>query len=469
VLKSKAVTLPADSLDIVVLAAGKGTRMRSALPKVLHRLAGLPLLEHVIRTALTLKPRAVHVVYGHGGESVPETLKALPVSWVKQEPQLGTGHAVQQALPAVQSGSVLILYGDVPLTRTATLEPLVESARRGAFGLLTAELADPSGYCRNVRDAAGQVTRIVEHKDATEAERAIREINTGILAAPAGRLHEWLAALRNHNVQGEYYLTDIIGMAASEGLRIETGRPQFEWEILGVNSKAQLAELERIHQRNQAQALMELGLTLLDPARFDLRGTLRIGQDVVIDVNVVIEGDVVLGDRVRIGPNNVLRRCRIGADTIVHPNCVIEDAEIDVDCRIGPFARIRPETHIAGRAHIGNFVEIKKSTIGVGSKVNHLTYVGDSTVGRDVNIGAGTITANYDGANKHATRIDDNASIGSNCVLVAPVTIGAGATIGAGSVISKDAPAGELTVARAKAVTISGWKRPQKKPKSGGK
>ena len=442
--------------------------MRSALPKVLHRLAGLSLLEHVIRTALTLKPRAVHVVYGHGGENVPETLKSLPVSWVKQEPQLGTGHAVQQAMPAVQSGSVLILYGDVPLTRHTTLQPLVESARRGRLGLLTAELADPSGYGRIVRDATGKVTRIVEQKDASEAERAIREINTGILAMPAAPLRDWLSALRNHNAQGEYYLTDIIGMAAAEGLAIETGRPQAEWEILGVNSKAQLAELERIHQRNQAQALMEQGLTLLDPARFDLRGTLTIGQDVVIDVNVVIEGDVVLGDRVQIGPNNMLCRCRIGADTIVQPNCVIEDAEIGVDCRIGPFARIRPETRIAEHAHIGNFVEIKKSNIGVGSKVNHLTYVGDSTVGKDVNIGAGTITANYDGANKHATIIADNASIGSNCVLVAPVTIGAGATIGAGSVISKDAPAGELSVARARQVTISGWKRPQKKPKGGG-
>lgn len=462
-LKSKAVTPQADSLDIVILAAGKGTRMRSALPKVLHRLAGRTLLEHVIRTALTLKPRAVHVVYGHGGESVPETLKTLPVRWVKQEPQLGTGHAVQQALPGVQSGSALVLYGDVPLTRAATLEPLVASARRGALGLLTAELPDPDGYGRIVRDAAGRVVRIVEHKDATEAERAIREINTGILAVPAERLRSWLTALRNHNAQGEYYLTDIIGMAASEGLAIETGRPQAEWEILGVNSKAQLAELERIHQRNQAQALMEQGLTLLDPARFDLRGTLVAGQDVEIDVNVVIEGDVVLGDRVKIGPNNVLRRCRIGADSVVHPNCVIEDAEIGVDCRIGPFARVRPEARIAERAHIGNFVEIKKSTIGAGSKVNHLAYVGDSTVGRDVNIGAGAITANYDGANKHATYIEDNASIGSNCVLVAPVTIGAGATIGAGSVISKDAPAGELTVARAKAVTISGWKRPLKK------
>jgi bifunctional UDP-N-acetylglucosamine pyrophosphorylase/glucosamine-1-phosphate N-acetyltransferase len=316
-----------------------------------------------------------------------------------------------------------------------------------------------------VRDATGRVVRIVEHKDASEAERGIREINTGIVVAPVAKLKQWLAALRNHNAQGEYYLTDVIGMAASEGQEIGTSHPQAEWEILGVNSKAQLAELERIHQRNQALLFMEQGVTLMDPARFDLRGTLTCGQDVSIDVNVVIEGEVALGDRVTIGPNNVLRHCKIGAGTQVQPNCVIEHTEIGADCRIGPFARIRPETRIAEHAHIGNFVEIKKSFIGTGSKVNHLTYVGDSTVGKDVNIGAGTITANYDGANKHQTQIEDNASIGSNCVLVAPVKVGAGATIGAGSVIAKDAPAGELTLSRVKQTTVPGWKRPVKKPK----
>jgi len=450
------------SLDVVILAAGKGTRMRSNLPKVLHGIAGRSLLEHVIHTARALEPRAIHVVYGHGGEQVPAALKHLNVHWIRQEPQLGTGHAVQQAMPALTADSVLILYGDVPLTRLATLRALLTAAA-GKLALLTAELADPSGYGRIVRDGAGRIVRIVEQKDASVSEQAIREINTGIVAAPVAQLKNWLAALRNENTQKEYYLTDVTGLAASEGAVIASAQPADDWEILGVNSKAQLAGLERIHQRNQAHALMEQGVTLMDPARFDLRGTLTCGQDVSIDVNVVIEGDVTLGDRVQIGPNNVLRHCQIGADTQVQPNCVIENAEIGVDCRIGPFARIRPDTRIAERAHIGNFVEIKKSVIGVGSKVNHLTYVGDSTVGKDVNIGAGTITANYDGANKHQTVIGDNASIGSNVVLVAPVIIGAGATIGAGSVISKDAPAGELTVARAKATTIAGWKRPVKK------
>jgi bifunctional UDP-N-acetylglucosamine pyrophosphorylase/glucosamine-1-phosphate N-acetyltransferase len=451
------------SLDVVILAAGKGTRMRSNLPKVLHRLAGRPLLEHVIGTARALGPRAIHVVYGHGGEQVPAQLRHLDVRWVRQEPQLGTGHAVQQAMPDVAGEMVLVLYGDVPLTRLETLQRLAASASGGGLAVLTAELADPSGYGRIVRDASGRVTRIVEQKDANPAEKAIGEVNTGILAAPAGRLREWLAALGNHNAQKEYYLTDIIGIAAQAGLAIATAQPAAEWEILGVNSKQQLAELERIHQRNQANALMEQGVTLLDPARFDLRGTLSCGQDVTIDVNVVIEGRVTLGDRVKIGPNNLLKDCTIGPDTEVLPNCVIEDTEIGAGCRIGPFSRLRPGARILDQAHIGNFVEIKKSTIGVGSKVNHLSYVGDTTMGSGVNIGAGTITANYDGANKHQTIIDDNASTGSNSVLVAPVKIGAGATIGAGSVISKDAPPGELTVARAKQVTVPGWKRPVKK------
>ncbi len=454
------------AFDVVILAAGKGTRMRSNLPKVLHRLAGTALVEHVVRTAQALKPAAIHVVYGHGGDAVPERLRPLGVDGVCQEPQLGTGHAVQQAMAKVKSDAVLVLYGDVPLTRPETLLPLVAAAARGALALLTAELPEPAGYGRIVRDAAGKILRIVEHKDANETERAIREINTGILAAPAAPLRRWLAALQNNNVQGEYYLTDIIGMAARDGVKIESASPSSPWEILGVNSKTQLAELERIHQRNRANELMERGVTLMDPARFDLRGTLECGQDVEIDVNVVIEGKVTLGDRVKIGPNNLLRNCSVGADTVVHPNCVLEDATIGNDCRIGPFARLRPEAEIADQGHIGNFVEIKKSKIGTGSKVNHLAYVGDSTVGSAVNIGAGSITANYDGASKHRTEIGDNASIGSNCVLVAPVCIGAGATIGAGSVISKDAPAGELTVARAKATTIPGWKRPIKAGKS---
>ena len=451
------------SLDVVILAAGKGTRMRSSLPKVLHRLAGVSLLEHVIHIAQALAPRAIHVVYGHGGEQVPAQLKHLPVEWVKQEPQLGTGHAVQQAMPKVTGQSVLVLYGDVPLTRIETLRALIQAAGQDGFAILTAKLGDPAGYGRIVRDAAGRIVRIVEHKDASQTERNIAEINTGILVAPSAGLKTWLSALRNHNAQSEYYLTDVIGMAAADGVTIASAAPQAEWEILGVNSKQQLAELERIHQRNRANELMEQGVTLMDPARFDLRGTLQAGQDVTIDVNVIIEGDVTLGDRVQIGANNVLRNCRIGAGTIVQPNCVIEDSDIGADCRIGPFARVRPESNVAAHAHIGNFVEIKKSVIGEGSKVNHLSYVGDTDIGKNANIGAGTITCNYDGANKHRTVIGDNAFIGSNTALVAPVTVGAKATIGAGSVITKDAPAGELSLTRAKQTTVSGWQRPVKK------
>ncbi len=451
-------------LDIVILAAGKGTRMYSASPKVLHALAGRPLLAHVIDCARALDPARIRVVYGFGGRQVPERLADAPVEWVLQAEQHGTGHALRLATTGIADDAlVLVLYGDVPLTRPASLKPLIAAAAGGALALMTVELADPGGYGRIVRDNQRRIVRIVEHKDATPTERALTEINTGILAAPAGRLKKYLAALKNDNAQGEYYLTDVVALAAADGVKIAGLPPVDRWEIMGVNSKTQLAELERIHQRNQARGLMDKGLTLLDPARFDLRGTLEFGADVVIDVNVVIEGKVTLGDGVVVGPNNVLKNCRIGAGTAVFANCVMEDCDIGSSCRIGPFARLRPEADIADGAHIGNFVEIKKSRIGAGSKVNHLAYVGDATLGRDVNIGAGAITANYDGANKQRTRIEDNASIGSNCVLVAPVTIGAGATIGAGSVVSKDAPAGELTVARAKQVTIPGWKRPTKK------
>jgi len=456
-------------LEIVILAAGKGTRMRSALPKVLHELAGQPLVTHVIRAAQALAPRAIHVVYGHGGDLLPQRLAAEPVRLALQAEQKGTGHAVAQAMPAVgRDATVLVLYGDVPLTRVDTLRPLTEAAAAGRLALLTANLADPSGYGRIVRDAAARVRAIVEHKDATADQRAIGEINTGILAAPAAMLQQWLGRLQNSNAQGEYYLTDIVAMAVAEGIEVAASQPQAEWEILGVNSKTQLAELERIHQRNRAQALMEQGVTLMDPARLDVRGTLHCGQDVVIDVNCVFEGEVTLEDGARIGPNNHIRNCRIGAGTLVHANCVLEDAVVGPDCRIGPFARLRPGAELAAQAHVGNFVEIKKSRIGTGSKVNHLSYVGDSEVGSGVNIGAGTITCNYDGANKHQTIIGDNAFIGSNTALVAPLTVGAGATIGAGTTLNKDAPAGELTVARAKAVSIRGWKRPQKKPKPGG-
>jgi bifunctional UDP-N-acetylglucosamine pyrophosphorylase/glucosamine-1-phosphate N-acetyltransferase len=452
-------------LEVVILAAGKGTRMRSALPKVLHRLAGQPLVEHVIHTAQQLGADSIHVVYGYGGEQVPDTLRRLPVRWARQEPQLGTGHAVQQAMPAVTGDIVLVLYGDVPLTRLDTLRPLVEAAAGGSLAVLTAMLKDPTGYGRIVRDPSGRVVRIVEQKDASAAEKAICEVNTGIMAAPAEKMRAWLAHLRNENAQSEYYLTDILGMAVNEGETVTLAQPMHEWEILGVNSKKQLSELERIHQRNQAERLMEEGVTLLDPARLDVRGTLTCGADVTIDVNVVIEGNVTLGHRVKIGPNNVLRNCSIGDDTEIHPNCVIEDSVIGNQCRVGPFARMRPTNRIADHVHIGNFVEVKNSEIHDGSKMNHLSYIGDTTVGRKVNIGAGTIVCNYDGANKHHTNIGDNAFIGSNSALVAPITIGDGATIGAGSVISKDAPPGELTVARTKQVTISGWTRPQKKPK----
>jgi len=438
--------------------------MHSQTPKVLHALAGRPLLAHVIDCARALKPARIHVVYGHGGRQVPERLAKEDVAWVLQAEQRGTGHALRLALAGIaDDAQVLVLYGDVPLTRPASLKPLIAAAAEDRLALMTMDLTDAEGYGRIVRDAHGRIVRIVEHKDASVAERALSEINTGILAAPAARLKKYLAQVNNDNVQGEYYLTDVVALAAADGVKIASLSPADRWEIMGVNTKAQLAELERIHQRNQALALMEQGVTLMDPARFDLRGTLDCGRDVVIDVNVVIEGKVTLGDGVVIGPNNVLKDCRIGAGTMVLATCVIEDCDVGSSCRIGPFARIRPETRIAEGAHIGNFVEIKKSEIGAGSKVNHLAYVGDSTLGKDVNIGAGAITANYDGAAKHQTRIADNVSIGSNCVLVAPVSIGAGATIGAGSVIAKDAPAGELTLTRAEQRTVKGWKRPVKK------
>ncbi len=450
-------------LEVVILAAGKGTRMFSDLPKVLHPLAGRPLVEHVAITAQALEPHAVHIVYGYGGEQVPQALGHLGAIWALQAEQKGTGHAVQQALPGVGGDAVvLVLYGDVPLTRVDTLQPLVSAARNNELAVLTMTLDDPTGYGRILRDAQGQVRAIVEQKDATPEQRAVREINTGILAVSGRHLKKWLAALKNDNVQGEYYLTDIIAMAVADGVKISTSQPISAWEIMGINSKAQLAELERVAQLNKARELMDQGVMLMDPARFDLRGTLEVGRDVVIDVNVVMEGRVVLGDRVHIGPNNVLRDCSVDSDTIIHPNCVIEQSAIGADCRIGPFARVRPDSKLGDRAHIGNFVEIKKSDVGEGSKINHLSYIGDSSVGKQVNIGAGTITANYDGANKHRTVIGDNASIGSDCTLVAPVTVGAGATVGANTTITQDVPPGVLAVGRVKQRIIEGWQRPVK-------
>jgi len=451
-------------LEIVILAAGQGKRMYSDTPKVLHHLAGRPLLAHVLESARALNPAAVHVVYGHGGERVREAFAQDGVNWARQAEQKGTGHAVAQATPAVSdNATVLVLYGDVPLIRPQSLQELLQAAGSGGLALLTTELAQPAGYGRIIRDKAGQVTRIVESKDATPAEAAVREVNTGFLAAPADKLKKWLADLRNHNAQGEYYLTDIIAMAVAEGVTVATRSPQDISEILGVNSKQELAQLERVYQNQQAQELMEQGVTLRDPARFDVRGELRCGRDVVIDVNVVFEGKVVLGDGVYIGPNNVIRDATVGMRTQILPNCVIEESAIGSECRIGPFTRLRPGAEIADRVHLGNFVEVKKSRVGTGSKINHLSYVGDTTVGHDVNIGAGTIVCNYDGANKHPTMIGDNAFIGSNTALVAPVTVGAGATIGAGSVITKEAPAGELTLTRIPQVTKPGWKRPVKK------
>jgi bifunctional UDP-N-acetylglucosamine pyrophosphorylase / glucosamine-1-phosphate N-acetyltransferase len=452
-------------LEIVILAAGQGKRMYSDTPKVLHHLAGQPLLAHVLETARALEPSAVHVVYGHGGERVRAAFPDARVNWVRQAEQHGTGHAVAQATPAVRDdATVLVLYGDVPLIRPETLQGLLAAAGSASLALLTAELEQPGGYGRILRDPAGKVARIVESKDATPAEAAVHEVNTGFLAvAPAARLKKWLAGLRNHNAQGEYYLTDIIAMAVSEGVAVATRAPQDISEILGVNSKQELARVERIHQQQQAEKLMNQGVTLRDPARLDVRGELSCGRDVVIDVNVVFEGKVTLGDRVQVGPNNVIRDCTVGADTVIQPNCVIEEADIGVDCRIGPFARIRPETKLAAHVHVGNFVEVKKSEVGEGSKMNHLSYIGDSRIGRGVNIGAGTITCNYDGANKHRTVIGDNVFVGSNTALVAPVTVGTGATIGAGSVITKEAPAGELTLTRAPQMTKPGWKRPVKK------
>ncbi len=454
-------------LEIIILAAGQGKRMYSDTPKVLHGLAGRPLLAHVLDSARALKPAAIHVVYGHGGEQVRTAFPQAQVSWVRQAEQKGTGHAVAQAMPKVaDQATVLVLYGDVPLIRAETLQGLLSAAGPESLALLTAELEQPGAYGRIIRDLSGRVVKIVEAKDASPAEATVREVNTGFMAAPAAQLKKWLAGLRNHNAQGEYYLTDIIAMAVSEKVAIATRAPQDISEILGVNSKQDLAQVERLHQQQQAERLMQQGVTLRDPARLDVRGELSCGRDVVIDVNVIFEGKVTLGDRVQVGPNNVLRDCTVGSDSIIHPNCVIEQADIGADCRIGPFARIRPETQLAAHVHVGNFVEVKKSEVGEGSKMNHLSYVGDTRIGRGVNIGAGTITCNYDGANKHRTVIGDNVFVGSNTALVAPVTVGAGATIGAGSVITKDAPEGELTFSRPPQVTKPGWKRPQKKSKS---
>ena len=452
------------SLSIVILAAGQGTRMRSALPKVLHPIGGRPLLRHVINTASQLSPDSIHVVFGHGGDQVREVLADADVSWIEQAEQLGTGHAVDQVMPLISDdNTVLVLYGDVPLITPETLQPMVEQAGSGKLSVLTAVLDDPCGYGRMVRDDEGRLTSIVEHKDASEEHLQIREINTGFLAAPAGMLRGWLSRLDNSNAQGEYYLTDVIAMAAADGVAVESVGAADEFEILGVNDRVQLATLERAYQRRLADQLMRAGVTLADPARIDIRGELFTGSDCSIDVNAVFEGNVRLGDGVCIGPNCVISNTRIGDATQVFANCVIEDACIGGSSRIGPFARIRPGTELDERVHVGNFVEIKKSKIAAGSKVNHLSYIGDTLMGSGVNIGAGTITCNYDGANKHLTEIGNDVFIGSDTQLVAPVRVGDGATIGAGTTVTREVPAGELTLSRSPQKTIEGWRRPVKK------
>ncbi len=451
-------------LNVVILAAGKGTRMQSDLPKVLHPLAGRPLLGHVLAAADSLSPERICVVYGHGGETLPQVIGRPELAWAKQEPQLGTGHAVQQAVPHLNPDALcLILYGDVPLTRPETLREMTLIAREGAIALLTVRLANPSGYGRIVRNARGQVERIVEHKDASPEELAIEEVNTGILCLPAGKLAGWLSRLTNENAQGEYYLTDVIGMAAAEGERVIPCHPAAAWEVLGINSRQQLAELERTHQRNLAEALMARGVTLIDPARLDVRGSLECGRDVLIDVSCVFEGKVTLGDGVRVGAHCVLKDVEVGAGVEIKPFCHVESARLGARAIIGPYARIRPGTVLDEEVHVGNFVELKNAQVGFNSKINHLSYVGDASVGRKVNIGAGTITCNYDGANKHRTVIEDNAFIGSDTQLVAPVTVGEGATLGAGTTLTRDAPANQLTVSRAKQVSLPGWQRPVKK------
>jgi len=451
------------TLAVVILAAGKGTRMKSAMPKVLHPIAGRPMAQHVVDAAAALSPANTVVVYGHGGDQVRAAVTGERLQWAEQAEQLGTGHAVAQALPHLNEDVVLVLYGDVPLIRPDTLRDFVARVTDRTLALMTLELDDPAGYGRIVRDEQGQVTRIVEQKDASDEQKRIREINTGILACSRRFLNDSLPKLSNRNAQGEYYLTDLIAMAVDAGMEVVTEQPAHAWEVDGVNDRVQLARLERVYQRVRAEALMRDGVTLLDPARLDIRGQVTTGTDVTIDVNVVLEGRVTLGEGVRIGPNCVIRDASIGAGTVVEANSVIDGAEVGEECNVGPFARLRPGTELAARARVGNFVETKKSRIGEGSKINHLTYIGDSRIGKGVNVGAGTITCNYDGVNKFQTVFKDGAFIGSNSSLVAPVTIGENATVGAGSVVTKDVPDNGLTVARAKQRNIENWPRPGKK------
>ena len=452
-------------MNVVILAAGMGKRMQSDLPKVLHALAGKPLLSHVIDTARQLYPSRCCVVYGHGGDKVPTQLAADDLQFVLQEPQLGTGHAVMQAVSKLNEDQpTLVLYGDVPLTTVATLRTLTEKAGNEKLAILTIAMDDPTGYGRIVREQ-NKIIRIVEQKDAADLERQIREVNTGILVAPTRQLKNWLSQLSNHNAQGEYYLTDIIALAVKDKVVIESTQPSHAWETLGVNSKVQLAELERIHQLNLAHQLLEQGVTLADPARIDIRGELHCARDVSIDIGCVFEGQVHIGQGVSIGAYCVIKNSRIADNANIKPFTHIDEASVGSDSQIGPYARLRPGTTLGPDVHVGNFVEIKNSEFGAHSKANHLAYVGDTTVGSRVNIGAGTITCNYDGANKHRTIIEDDAFIGSDTQLVAPVTVGKGATIGAGTTLTKDAPPDSLTVSRARQTSIAGWQRPVKQKK----
>ena len=453
-------------LSIAILAAGQGKRMRSGLPKVLHPLGGKPLLAHVLGTARELSATRLCVVYGHGGEKVRERFPDADLSWALQDPPQGTGHALAQALPHLApDGVTLVLFGADPLARRETLSAVVERARAGALSLLTIELDDPTGYGRIVRGPDGRVRAIVEQKDASPEQCAIREINTGVMAAPTASFVRWLAAVDNRNASGEYYLTDVIALAVKEGVPVETTHPANVIETLGVNTMRELAQLERLYQRSLADGLLDAGVMLADPDRIDIRGTLACGADVSIDVGCVFEGNVKLGDGVSIGANCVMKNVMVGPGTQIAPFSHLDDATIGANCRVGPYARLRPGAALVDDVHVGNFVEVKQASLGVGSKANHLAYIGDATIGRNVNVGAGTITCNYDGANKHRTVIEDDVFIGSDTQLVAPVTVGRGATLGAGTTLTRDAPPDALTLSRAPQTTVPGWKRPVKKPR----
>ncbi len=454
-------------LHVVILAAGQGKRMKSRLPKVLHRLAGRTLLEHVVSAAGYLDPAVIHVVYGHGGQQVREAQSALPVQWVEQREQNGTGHGVEQALPAIpDEATVLVLYADVPLIDAGTLRETVAATADGALALITAEVEDPAGYGRILRSDDGGVVAIVEDKDASDGERTIKEINTGILAANAAGLRGWLGRIGDNNAQGERYLTDVIALAAGDGAGVHAINPAALEEVLGINDRSQLAMLERYYQRGRAEQLMGEGVTIADPARLDIRGDVEVGLDVSLDVNVILEGRVVIAEGASIGPNCVIKDSEIGAGSQVYANSVIDQARIGTGCEIGPYARLRPGTELAEDVHIGNFVEVKNTRVGRGSKANHLTYLGDSQLGKGVNVGAGTITCNYDGAEKHTTIIEDDVFVGSGVELVAPIRVRAGATIGAGATVTKDVPSGVLSVNRGRQTTIENWARPTKKDKA---